>query len=175
MSPNTRKTLSKRVIRAAEAALASQQYVRSTILIAMMTAAATGFGSAFANAEDIALSLVHPKGRVDVPVSALGEVKAAATFAFRNTETGQVHEYPDPHVYLCFSEDIQKRICELTRQIVGQPMEIVIDCATISKPIVREPLCTRPCFQVSANDIAEATALAQRIRRGSNRACAPST
>jgi preprotein translocase subunit SecD len=121
------------------------------------------------------MSLVHPKGRVDVPVSSLGEVKAAATYRFRNSETGQVHEYPNPHVSVCFAEDIQKRICELTRQLVGQPMEIVIDCATISKPIVREPLCAHPCFQVSANDIAEATALAQRIRRGSNRTCAPSS
>ena len=129
--------------------------MRSTVLIAMMTAAAAGFGSAFADAEDIALSLVHPKGRVDVPVSALGEVKAAATYAFRNSETGQVHEYPNPHVSVCFSDDIQKRICELTRQVVGQPMEIVIDCATISKPIVREPLCAGSCFQVTANDIAE--------------------
>jgi preprotein translocase subunit SecD len=141
----------------------------------MITAAATGFGSAFANAEDIALSLRHPKGSVDVPVSALGDVEAEATFTFRNTETGRVHEYPDPHVYLCYSEDIQKRICDLTRQIVGQPMEIVIDCATISKPIVREPLCARPCFQISTSDLAEANALALRIRSGSNRACAPST
>ncbi len=148
--------------------------MRFTRLIAMTMAAAAGFGPGCTNAEDIALSLVHPKGRVDVPVSALGDVEAEATFTFRNTETGRVHEYPDPHVYLCYSEDIQKRICELTRQIVGQPMEIVIDCTTISKPIVREPLCTSPCFQISANDLAEATSLAKRIRSGTNRACAPS-
>ena len=149
--------------------------MRSTVLVAMITAAATGFGSAFANAEDIALSLVHPKGRVDVPVSALGDVEAEATFTFRNTETGQFHEYPNPHVEVCFAKDVRERICDLTRQIVGQPMEIVIDCATISKPIVREPICTRACFFISVADLADATALAQRIRRGSNRACAPST
>ena len=53
--------------------------MRSMRLIAMMTAAAAGFGPAFANAEDIALSLRHPKGSVDVPVSAIGPVEAVAT------------------------------------------------------------------------------------------------
>ena len=51
-------------------------------------------GSAFANAEEIALSLVHPKGRVDIPVSAVRRLDDSATIAFRNTETGEVHEYP---------------------------------------------------------------------------------
>ncbi len=148
--------------------------MRSTRLIAMMTAAAAGFGSAFANAEDIALSLVHPKGRVDIPLSAVSRVEAQAMIAFRNTETGQVHEYPNPHVDVCLSEDVRARICQLTQQIVGQPLEIVIDCETVSKPIVREPLCSRPCFEISASDLAEATALAKRIRSGTNKACAPS-
>lgn len=62
--------------------------MRSMVLIAMMTAAAAGLGPAVANAEDIALSLLHPKGRVDVPVSAIRRVEAQATFAFRNTESG---------------------------------------------------------------------------------------
>lgn len=149
--------------------------MRSTVLIAMMTAAAAGLGLTVANAEDIALSLLHPRGRVDVPVSAIRRVEAQATVAFRNTESGEIHEYPNPHVEVCFAADVRERICQLTRQIVGQPMEIVIDCATISKPIVREPLCTRPCFSISAADLADASALAQRIRSGSNKACAPST
>jgi len=148
---------------------------RRATLAAMMTAAAIGFAPAFAKAEDIAVSLVSPKGRIDIPVSAINRVEARATIAFRNTDTGKVHEYPDPHVEICFSADIRQRICDLTRQIVGQPMEVVVECAAITKPIVREPLCTRPCFQISANDIAEANSLAQRIRRGSNKACAPSS
>jgi preprotein translocase subunit SecD len=54
-------------------------------------------------------------------------------------------------------------------------MEIVVDCRAISKPVVREPLCTGPCFQLSANDIFEANALAQRLKTGSNRPCAPTS
>jgi len=148
--------------------------MRSIVLIAIATVAATSFGSAFAEAEDIALSLVNRKGRVDVPVSAIRRVEAAGTIAFQNTETGQVHEHSKPHIEVCFAADIRERICGLTRQIVGRPLEIVVNCATITKAIVIEPLCIHPCFQISVADIAEANALAQRIRRGSNRACAPS-
>jgi hypothetical protein len=148
--------------------------MRSVRLIAILTALASGIGCAGAHAEDIALSLVHPKGRVDVPLSALGGVNAAATTPLRNAETGQVHDYPGARVELCFAADIRERVCALTRQIVGEPMEIVVDCATISKPIVREPLCTRPCLQISTGDLAEATALAKRIRSGTNRDCTAS-
>lgn len=147
--------------------------MRSTVLVAIITAAAAGFGAAFADAENIALSLLHPRGRVDIPAGAISHVEARATIAVRNTETRAVHEYPNPHVEVCFAEDVRERICQLTGRIVGEPMEIVIDCKTISKPIVREPLCTQPCFQISASDLAEATSLAQRIRNGTDTACAP--
>jgi hypothetical protein len=155
-------------------ALAGKQ-MRFKRLIAIMTAAATGLVTGFASAEDIALSLVNPKGRIDIPVSAVDRVDASGTIAFRTKETGEIHEYPNPHVDVCYAKDIQERICQLTQQIVGEPMAIVIDCETVSRPIVREPLCAHPCFQISANDIAEATALAKRIRGGTNKACAPSS
>ncbi len=136
-------------------------------LIAIMTAAASGLAPAFANAEDIALSLVHAKGRVDIPISAVSRAEVHATVAVRNAETGEVHEYPDPHVVLCFTEDIKERVCRLTQQIVGQPMDVVIDCETVAKPVVREPPCTRACFSISM--------FPRRIRRGSNKTCAPSS
>jgi hypothetical protein len=64
--------------------------------------------------------------------------------------------------------------CELTGQIVGEPLTILINCGVVSEPIVNEPLCGNPCFRISASDALEANALAQRIRKG-NRACAPSS
>jgi preprotein translocase subunit SecD len=132
-------------------------------------------GKSTASADEIALSLVNPEGRIDIPVSALEQVKARPTFAVRNSETGVVHEYPDPHVELCVSNEFKQRICALTKRIVGQVMAVVVDCETVTKPIVREPLCMRSCFEIGANDVSEANALAQRIRRGTNRACAPSS
>ena len=143
--------------------------------IVMMMGAVIGLGPTLADADDIALSLVHPKGRVDIAVSALRRVDASPTFAFRNTETGEVHQYPNPHVEVCFTKDVSERICELTRQIIGEPLAIVVNCKTILKPIVREQLCTRPCLQISADDLAGANALAQQIRNGTNRLCAPSS
>lgn len=141
--------------------------------IAMMTAGAI-MGPAGADAEDIALSLVNPKGRVDIPVSAVHRVDAWATVKLRIQGTGEEREYPHPYVSVCFAKDVEERICELTGKIVGEPLAVVIDCGVVAKPIVNEPLCGNSCFQISASNVFEANALAQRIRKG-NRACAPST
>ena len=149
--------------------------MKFTRLIAMMTAAAAIMGPARADAEDIALSLVNPKGRVDIPVGAVQQIEARATFAYRIQGTDEVHEVPSPHIDVCFAKNISERICELTERIVREPLAIVIDCNVVSKPIVQEPLCNNRCFQISASDIAEANALVQRIRKGTNWACAPSS
>jgi preprotein translocase subunit SecD len=147
---------------------------RSMVTLAIILAAT--LASSVATADEIALSLVHPKGRIDVPVSSLGRVEAHATVAFRNTETGVVHEYPDPGVEVCFAKDVAERVCQLTRQIVGQELAIMTDCETLTRPVVREPLgCTSSCLRISIFDFVDANALAQRIRRGSNRSCAPSS
>jgi hypothetical protein len=145
------------------------------IRLIVLAAAAIGFGSVLADADEIAVSLVNPQGRIDIPATAITQVHTFANIAFRNTETGKVVEYPDPRVEVCFTEDIHQRVCALTRRIVEQPLAIVIDCATVMKPIVREPLCNRPCFDIATGDLDEATALAKRIRTGTNRACAPSS
>jgi preprotein translocase subunit SecD len=152
-----------------------EQRMKTLGLIAAILLVAGGLGSATAAAGDIAVSLVNPSGRIDIPVSAITHVQALATIAIRNTETKKVVEYPEPHVEVCFTEDVRQQICQLTRQIVEQPLDIVIDCETVTKPIVREPLCSQPCFSISASDLEEATALAQRIRKGTDRACAPSS
>jgi preprotein translocase subunit SecD len=124
-------------------------------------------------AEEIALSLVSPKGRIDIPASAVEKVEASAKIAFRNSETGKVWEHSDPHIDMCVAKEFKERICDLTTRTVGEAMAIMVDCEALTKPIVREPLCGG-CLRVSADDIEEANALAQRIRHGSNRACAPS-
>jgi preprotein translocase subunit SecD len=149
--------------------------IKSVRLVAVTMAVAGELGSACAHGGDIAVSLVNPAGRIDVPASAIVRVEARATIAFRNSETGEIFEDPTPHVELCLSEDIRQRVCRLTQQIVGQPLAVVVDCETVTKPIIREPLCNLPCFNITAGDMAEANTLAQRIRRGTTRACAPSS
>ena len=129
-------------------------------------------GSVTAVAEGIALSLLHGQSRIDIPASAILRIEAQATISFINNETNERRDFPSPHVELCYTAEIQKRICQLTRQIIEQPMSFVVDCEIISRPVVREPLCGR-CLRISANDIFEANALAQRLKKGSNRRCAP--
>ena len=125
-------------------------------------------------ADEIAFSLVHAQSRIDIPVSAIVSIEARATISFVNTETQQRREFPSPHVELCYTPDIQKKICRLTRQIVEQPMSLVVDCEVVSRPVVREPLCNMPCVLISTSgDFPEANALAQRLKTGSNRRCPP--
>jgi preprotein translocase subunit SecD len=150
------------------------QFVRVLVAVFAVTAAAWGIGQSIAKAEEIALSLVNPKGRIDIPVTALEQVQGYATKSFRNAETGAVREIPTPHVDVCVAKEFKERICELTTRSVNEAVAVVVDCETVVKPIVREPLCTQSCFSISTNDLAEANALARRIRRGANRACAPS-
>jgi hypothetical protein len=145
--------------------------MKSIATICVATAVTFGIGQSIAKADEIAVSLVHPKGRVDIPIGALDHVQAYATSKFRHPETGA--PFHDPQVEVCVTEEFKERICNLTKNIVGEAMAIVVDCETVTEPIVREPLCTRRCFAISIFDLEEANVLAQRIRGGSNRACAP--
>jgi preprotein translocase subunit SecD len=146
--------------------------MRLKCLIGVAMATTVAFGST--HAEDIALSLVRPTDRIDIPTSAITRVEALAKKTFRNVVTGEPYQIEDPRVQICYSEEVRRRICQLTRRIVGQLLEIVVACKTVSKPVVREPVCSETCFEISRTDLAEATALAQQIRSGTKTAC-PST
>lgn len=130
---------------------------------------------ALAHAEDVALSLVNPAGRIDIPVSAIKSVEAFAKKTFRNTETGELHEFESPRVEICYAEDVRQRICELTRRIVGQPLEIVVACKTVAAPVIREALCSQACSAISQTYLSDAEALVQQIRNGMKAACPPSS
>jgi preprotein translocase subunit SecD len=138
-----------------------------------LAAVAVALGCAMpAGAEDIALSLVHKADRVDIPLSAIRRIEAHAPAA---NETRQPREFSLPHVEVCFTAAIRKGICRLTQHSVDEPMEIVAGCRLVSKPVVREPLCTQPCFHISVNDIAEAEELAQALRTGTALCTSPTS
>lgn len=125
-----------------------------------------------AGADDIAFSLVHRQGRIDIPASAVTSIEARTTITLVVTETQERRDYEDPHVELCYTADIQAQICRLTGQVVEQPMNLVIDCESVAEPVVHEPICG-PCLHIFAGDLLEAKMLAQRLKKGSNRLCAP--
>ena len=114
----------------------------------------------------IALSLVHPRERIDIPVTAIYRIESHGAITFWDQETGTIWESPHPHVEVWLSRAVRERIYRLTRHIVDESMEIVVGGECVSRPIVREPLGLQPCFQISADDLAEARALAYRLRMG---------
>jgi len=116
----------------------------------------------------IALSLVHSRERIDIPVNAILCIEAHGEITFCERGTKKLWTFRHPHVEVCFAPTIHDRICRLTRQIVGEPMEIIVGGECVSQPIVREPLCGQR-FRISAYDLAEAHVLAHRLRTGWSR------
>jgi preprotein translocase subunit SecD len=125
-----------------------------------------GFGHADAPRGRIALSLVHSRGRIDVPVSAIRRVEAHAEQTFFIQDTGQLVTYSRPYVEVYVSPAIRARMWWLTRQIIDQPLEVIVDGECVSPPIVSEALGAQPSFHISASDFAEAQTLAERLRVG---------
>jgi preprotein translocase subunit SecD len=85
----------------------------------------------------IALSFVHPTERIDVPISAIRWIEP-------------------PY--------IRERIYRLTKTIVGEAIEIVIDGKCIIKPVIREPLGVHQSLSISEIYYEDAVALADRLR-----------
>jgi hypothetical protein len=117
----------------------------------------------------IALSLVHARERIDIPVSAVVRIEAREEFTVCDWGTRRLWTFPSPHVEVCFTPAIHARIYRLTRQIVDEPVEIIVGSECVYRPIVREPLRGQG-FRISAFDLAEAHALAHRLRAGWSKA-----
>ena len=138
--------------------------------------AATAFVLSFAlacaqvpvSADEGSLSFIHRTERIDVPASAIRRIKAHATRTFM-FETGPV-EYPFADVEVCYARKIQRRMCELTRRIVDEPIEVVIGCEVVARPVIRERLCGF-CISISAADGAEAERLAEKLRSEKVKTC----
>jgi hypothetical protein len=123
-------------------------------------------------AGEIAFSLIHRTERIDVSAHAIRkiEAKASQVIAFK---TGRRVEYPFAHVEICFSKGVRKRICRLTRRIVEEPLEVVVGCETVVRPVVREPLCGS-CFIINTSnegDATEAEKIAEKLRGKSTKTC----
>jgi preprotein translocase subunit SecD len=123
----------------------------------------------------IALSLVHPRGRVDIPPDEVLEIEAKAeqTFFFSDTWTSKT--YPMPHVHLSFTPRIGTLIHRLTSQIVGEPLDIVVAGKVIISPVIREPHGLRESMCIGFCDLEDAIELAAKLCEGRrpNVICAP--
>jgi len=119
---------------------------------------------------EIALSFVHEEDRIDVPADAVRGIRAYTTQAFAIKGTWRRIVLDSPGVEICLSEKICAKLRQLTQRIVNEPIDIVVGCEVISSPIVREPMGGSPCIQITAFDVAEARALADKLR-GRSKGC----
>jgi preprotein translocase subunit SecD len=113
----------------------------------------------------IALSLVHPSGRIDIPVKDVLAIETRAGTDF-SAETQTPQAIAAPHVRLEFTADIRARIHRLTAQIVGDELAIVVAGTVICRPLVREPLGRQGWFNIKVHDMGQARDLAARLREG---------
>jgi hypothetical protein len=114
----------------------------------------------------IALSLVHARERIDIPVRDVLKIEALAerTYFFSDTWTSKTG--PAPHVRLEFAPSIGARIHRLTLQIVGEELPIVVAGKVVGRPVVREPHGLRDKFNIKVHDMDAARSLAARLREG---------
>jgi preprotein translocase subunit SecD len=113
----------------------------------------------------IALSLVHSRERIDIPVKDVLKIEADVEQTFL-PELKASKTNPRAHVRLEFKPDIRARIYRLTSQIVEEELQVVVAGEVVTRPTVREPLGIREGFSISAFDLEEAKALEGKLREG---------
>jgi hypothetical protein len=111
----------------------------------------------------VALSLVHPIERIDVPISAIRWIEARQFKLYGRGKNSWVAT--SAFVEICIVPYIRERIHRLSKQIVGDPLEIVLDGETIIRPIVCELLGIQESLSISQHNYEDAVALANRLRR----------
>ena len=114
----------------------------------------------------IALSLVHPRGRIDIPVKDVLKIETRTEETVFSADTQTSETTAAPHVRLEFTADIRARIHRLTSQIVDDELAIVVAGHVICRPLVREPLGLQGWFNIRVNDLEQARDLTARLREG---------
>lgn len=141
----------------------------SRTCVSLALAASLAIAARAVAADAPALSLVAENGRVDIEASQIVSIKTAPALYWL---LQRAQNPPRDTIELCFSDEIRARICDLTTANVGRPMAIEVGCQVVSKPIVREPICQQPCFQVSiGSDARAADELVRKLTDRSRAAC----
>lgn len=110
----------------------------------------------------ITLSLVHPIERIDVAVSAIRWFEPHRCKFYNWGKKVVISKFP--FVEICLAPYICERIFRLTKTIVGESLEIIVDGECIIKPVVREPLGIHQSLAISETYYDDAVALADRLR-----------
>ena len=121
-----------------------------------------GLSSEEIPSDRIALSLVHSIERIDVAISPIKWIEPRRFKLYgwgKNTWIAR-----RPFVEICIAPYIRERIYRLCKQIVGDPLEIVLDGEGVVRQAVREPLGIHESISISQQDYEDAIALADRLR-----------
>ncbi len=145
---------------------------QSDVVVAGIAAGICLVGVISADAAELAMSLVYKNERIEIPAKSIRRIEAISSIVIVFPDARGRKELPRPSVEVCYAKNIQEQICKLTRRIVDEPMELIAGCEVISKPVVREPICG-PCITITAYDMAEAEAIADKIRNNSKTSCIP--
>jgi hypothetical protein len=113
----------------------------------------------------IAFSLVHRRRRVDVELPDVVAIEAHEDITFVLPD-GELKSFRAPRVAVTLAPRGQLQIQRLTTAKVGEVMKILVCNEVVSRPRIREPLGQYPTFNITANDFADAEALAVKMRRG---------
>jgi len=116
----------------------------------------------------IAFALVHPRARIDVAFSDVLLIEALEEITFA-LPGGVFKTFTVPRVEVTLAPRARSQLRQLTAAIVGEAMDIVVSGRVVSSPIVREPLGRHPTFTIKLFDLAEAEALAAKLRQGWDR------
>jgi hypothetical protein len=114
-----------------------------------------------ARPEKIALSLVHPSARIDVPARAIHWIEACEEFSFFVNK--QLYSYPGPHVAISVHADAAVLIHRLTQKVVGDFIEIIVNGESVCKPRIVQAI-SRGRLIIRASDFDVAQELAAKMR-----------
>ncbi len=112
----------------------------------------------------LALSLVYPRGRIDVGLADVLSIEAVASISF--AIDGGSATFPAPSVEVKFVPHVNARLHRLTSTMIDEPLDIMVGGEVVARPIVREPLGLQGSFRIAAADIEAAEAMAAKLRKG---------
>ncbi|MCP9629828.1 hypothetical protein NML43_22290 [Rhodopseudomonas palustris] len=115
--------------------------------------------------ERIALSLVHPRERIDVTIAQLLAITVVPDLTFAAPD-GTLRSYAMPSVHVRLAPSICARLHRLTQAILQEKMDIVIAGEVVASPRVLEPIGAEQHISIGVYDVADAEQLAEKLRRG---------
>ncbi|WP_420131622.1 SecDF P1 head subdomain-containing protein [Rhodopseudomonas sp.] len=115
--------------------------------------------------ERIALSLVHPRERIDVTIPQVLSITIVPDITFAVPD-GTLRTLAMPSVVLRLAPSICGRLHRLTSTILQEKMDIVVGGEVIASPRVLEPIGGDQAFSIGVYDLADAEDLAEKLRRG---------